>query len=72
MLIIFSVLIIELFVNKELTSNDTIILVIFNNNISDIVGKRGRILGVVIIFNKSFKALNYSPSKTMKNVFYFI
>ena len=57
MLIIFSVLIIELFVNKELTSNDTIILVIFNNNISDIVGKRGRILGVVIIFNISFKAL---------------
>ena len=45
----FRVSIIGMFVNKEVTSNDTII-------ISDVVGKRDRIFGVVVfISNISFK-----------------
>ena len=36
------------------------VLVIFNGNIFDVVGKRGRILGIVIfIFNISFKNDSY-------------
>ena len=35
-------------------------LIIFNGNISDVVGKGGRILGIVIfIFNINFKNVSY-------------
>ena len=54
----FNVSIIEMFMYMEVTSDDIIHLqyVIFNGNISNVVGKRGRILGVVIfIFNTSFR-----------------
>ena len=35
------------------------LLVIFNGNVPDVVGKRGRILGVVIIFNISLRNVSF-------------
>ena len=56
----FSVSIIGMFAYKEVMANDTNYLVIFDGNISDIVGKRGRILGVIIFMsNISFKNVSY-------------
>ena len=56
----FGVSIIGMFAYKEVTSNDTNYLFIFDGNISDIVGKHGRILVVIIfMFNISFKNVSY-------------
>ena len=52
----FSISIIGMFVYKEVMSNNTIT---FNINISDVVGNHGRILGIVIFFNISFKNVSY-------------
>ena len=52
----FSISIIGMFVYKEVMSNNTII---FNINISDVDGNHGRILGIVIFFNISFKNVSY-------------
>ena len=42
-------------------------MIIFNGNISDVVEKRGRILGVVIfIFNIGFKNVSYVFVKIIK------
>ena len=43
------------------------VFIISNGNISDIVGKRGRILGVAIfIFNISFQNVSYVLVKTIQ------
>ena len=52
----FNTSIIGMFMYKEVMSNNTII---FNINISDVVGNHGRILGIVIFFNISFKNVSY-------------
>ena len=52
----FNISIIGMFVYKEVMSNNTII---FNINIPDVVGNHGRILGIVIFFNISFKNVSY-------------
>ena len=49
-----------MFVYDDVTSDDTIYLVIFNGDTSDIAGRGGRILDVFIfIFNISFKNISY-------------
>ena len=51
-----------MFVCKEVMSNDTI-----NGSVSDVVGKRVRILGVAIfIFNISFKNVSYVFVKSVQ------
>ena len=51
--------ILYLVIFKEMTSK-ILYLVIFKGNISDLIGKCGRVLGVAIfIFNISFKNVSY-------------
>ena len=54
----FKVPTIGLFVYKEVTPNH--IAVMYNGNISDVAGKRGKILGVIFIFNIYLQNVSYT------------